>query len=350
MSIHETTVVPEGHITPEGYGRYAIGQSEQPDYSDAGFDGIEERQRWSERHPYMARMGRKIGRPVLAAGVAIGLVAAAAHSCEFSVADINPNPGQEPGRFVIDDMTVSRFAGESSDAVGDAVITVEKVTQEFIDQRDNPDDEARVHETMVLRDGRYRGMWAVSGGWDTELLSNGNLVVTLPDVEGYGLETIEDPAIDEGETDRAFWQAAAGAFGASDTENDIAHANTRDALRQWIDDPEKSGVYQRALACVALAGEANRAEVLLGVAAGHVNVEKYTPPRADEQRFIDDAPYIVFQIENPEESGEMLTIKSCIPTLDDLDYSVESSSTSEDSSFGLAPHEVSRLELPQVEQ
>ncbi len=328
-----------------------IESSVDPVGNEAYFaDMLPPKPRWSERHPMLARLGKVTGKYVGLPIAAGSLMVGAIQSCDIGIDDINPNPGQEEGAFKIDEAVVSNFAAESSDAVGSADITVKEVTQEYIDKRDDPSDEPRVHETLVFNNGKYRGHWIVKGSWQPEMISDELLEVTLPSVEGYDLATIKDPEINKDETSRAFWQSAAGVFGAADTRSDDAFRNTRNALREWISDPDKSGDFQESLACVALAGAAQKSDAILGVASNKVNVEQYVPPRADEPVHIAGAPTIRFQIEDPKNPGEMLDIESCLPVLDNLGYSNKDMSTEPGSRFGLSDQIIPEITLRPVEQ
>lgn len=299
----------------------------------------------------------EVGRPrlrkahALLAGV--GLLASAAvlgtNFDMFDAPDLNPNPGQVPGKTEIKEIDVSKFEGQQTDAVGRAEIRVGEITQQWIDTPDDDGKTTTPHETMVLRDGVYKATWTAGGVWRAAASANGGVKISLPGITAAEVSTITDPTIDESKTGRAALQAIGGLFG-DDTDDAVPRENTRTELNKWVSDPTRSGTYQKAVSCIGLAAASQKALTIVDGLGVDAQVETYTPPRAAQPTIDPKLPLIEFQAPDPMNPSQWLNLKGCLETLDSMDFDTSRQSTNPDSSFGLATGHIDKLDLPATNQ
>lgn len=296
------------------------------------------------------RLRRKVGlksKAVLAAGI---LLTGAAVADYVDIIDlpglpeISINPGQVPGKTTLQDIDVEKFRATSTDALAEATVTVDKVTQVLIEKPEPGDKKSNPHETRVYEDGRYTAQWLVAGAWKPELQENGDLVVTLPAAQGKRIITEEDPTYNDDASSIAFNQWLGSLAGAS-TSDDIAYRNTREVLTDWVNDPKQSGSFHKAVSCVALAGAAGKADAF--ALSTPVNITAFTPARAPIKQPKEGLPTISFQIPDPTQKGTMLNMESCLTTLDGMNYDPKTMATRDDSATGLATHRIKQLVLPE---
>ncbi len=258
--------------------------------------------------------------------------------------DFSANPGQIPGKTVLEDIDIVKFRASSTDALGEATVKVDRVTQVMIDKPEKGDKKSNPHETRIYDEGEYTAQWVVSGVWKPELQPNGDLVVTLPESQGKRIVTEKDPKYNDDASEIATMQWI-GSLGGASTEDDIAYDNARTKLTDWANDPEQSGTFHRAVSCVALAGAAGKAEAFS--LSTPVNIVKFTPAREPVAAPEEGLPTISFQIPNPTEKGSMLNMESCLETLDDMGFDPKTMSTDNQSAVGLATYHIKKLELPE---
>lgn len=296
------------------------------------------------------RVSRKLGlkrKAILAAGLLLAGSAAADYLDIIDMPglpDMSVNPGQQAGKTTLEDIDVVKFRASSTDALGEATIKVDRVTQELIDKPEPGDKKTNPHETRVYQNGQYTAQWVVAGAWNPELQKNGDLLVTLPAAQGKRIITEKDPKYNDDASDIAFGQWV-GSLGGASTSDDIAYRNTRTKLTEWVKDPKQSTTFHKAVSCVALAGAAGKADAF--ALSTPVNIEKFTPARAPVEAPKEGLPTIRFQIPDPTIKGEMLTMESCLTTLDGMNYDPKTMATSDDSATGLATHHIKELVLPE---
>ena len=296
------------------------------------------------------RVSRKLGlkrKAILAAGLLLAGSAAADYLDIIDMPglpDMSVNPGQQAGKTTLEDIDVVKFRASSTDALGEATIKVDRVTQELIDKPEPGDKKTNPHETRVYQNGQYTAQWVVAGAWKPELQKNGDLLVTLPAAQGKRIITEKDPKYNDDASDIAFGQWV-GSLGGASTSDDIAYKNARTKLTEWVKDPKQSTTFHKAVSCVALAGAAGKADAF--ALSTPVNIEKFTPARASVEAPKEGLPTIRFQIPDPTIKGEMLTMESCLTTLDGMNYDPKTMATSDDSATGLATHHIKELVLPE---
>lgn len=261
--------------------------------------------------------------------------------------DVSANPGQQPGKTELSDIDFMKLKVSGTDALGESTIEVKEISQQWIDKKDKG-EKSNVHETMYLNNAKYTGQWIVAGAWKPERQKGGDVVVTLPEVQGKNIVTLEDPVINKAKTSRASMQAVAGLFGADDTDDALPRKNARKALNKVIKDPRLTGDYQQATACTAIASAAEKVSSL-GLSS-KVNVVRFTPARAKPYKVIAKAPTISFEIPNPKNAEKNLDMEQCLPVLDDLDFNLKTLLTNENSALGLATYRIPKLDLDPIEQ
>ncbi len=295
---------------------------------------------------FAKRLGLK-SKAILAAGILLTGAAAADYLDIIDlpgIPEMSINPGQAPGKTTLEGIDVDKFRASSTDALGEATVKVDRVKQVLIDKPEPGNTKLTPHETRVYNNGRYTAQWVVAGVWKPELQKNGDLLVTLPAAEGKRIITEVDPIYNDDASDIAFGQWV-GSLGGASTSDDIAYSNTREALTKWVKNPKQSGSFHKAVSCVALAGAAGKAEAF--ALSTPVNIEKFTPARAPVESPKDGLPTIRFQIPDPSNKDKMLTMESCLTTLDGMNYNPKTMATSDDSATGLATHHIKQLVLPE---
>lgn len=183
------------------------------------------------------RVSRKLGlkrKAILAAGLLLAGSAAADYLDIIDMPglpDMSVNPGQQAGKTTLEDIDVVKFRASSTDALGEATIKVDRVTQELIDKPEPGDKKTNPHETRVYQNGQYTAQWVVAGAWKPELQKNGDLLVTLPAAQGKRIITEKDPKYNDDASDIAFGQWV-GSLGGASTSDDIAYKNARTKLTE----------------------------------------------------------------------------------------------------------------------
>lgn len=298
--------------------------------------------RIERRRPRKSYKGRAlIGVGLLAVG---GMLADKIGLVDLpDLSDLNPSPGQAVGKTVMSDIDIDKFNASSSDALGEATIKVKELKQVWIDKPEKGDKEVTPHETMYLENGVYTGQWVVAGKWQPKKQENGDLIITLPNVQGKDVVTKIDPKIDEDRSGRAFLQSVGGIFG-DDSDDRTPRKNARQMLGDWVQDPSQSGNYHKAVACVALAGAADKGKAF--TLTTKVNIQTYESKPTQAYTPDPHVPTIRFQIPNPQNKREMLDINSCLPTLYGMGYDSDTQGTKDGQPYGMATEHIDSLTLP----
>lgn len=262
--------------------------------------------------------------------------------------DVSANPGQQPGKTELSDIDIMKLRVSGTDAIGEARIEVKQIRQEIIDKKE-PGEKDNPHETMYLKNGEYTGQWIVAGTWEPKKQKGGDVVITLPKVQGKDVVSLEDgdPVIDSSKSSRALIQYMGGIFG-DDSDDAVPRRNAKRALNKMIRDPKKTGIYHTAVACGAIGSAAEKANSLAAV--GGFNVERFTPARAKPYKVNKKLPTVSFEIPDPVNVGETLDMTKCLPTLDGIGFDPKTLSSDNNSVMGLATHRILRLKVDPIEQ